>query len=273
MIESTTARAMAAAAVLLAGDRAARVLGRIGGLDAAAAREVAAGLLATRGEARAHAVAQLAAPLRAPRPPALERVHPTWRDAALAGEDPRVRAIVDGALEAAPDVKVWAERRAFASLRGMPAGGADRIHRAEDLAHARADALVLRLERAGVRQLAHATASAPEAELAALAQRLGARGRVFVEMARRVRELGDAAVSRLGPRRAAQARCAGVAVATDPHGFVAIGARALAPHVARGDLAWQLAQRLPIDVGRRVLAELLRWGGEGLHTVPGFEDL
>ncbi|MCB9564626.1 MAG: hypothetical protein H6708_29935 [Kofleriaceae bacterium] len=57
--------------------------------------------------------------------------------------------------------------------------------------------------------------------------------------------------------------------------MVAIGARALAPHVAAcgGDLPWQIAQRLPVSPGRRVLDELRAWAGAPLDEAPSWPEL
>src|SRR5690606_32208031 len=114
--------------------------------------------------APASELAAAAAQLRAPRPAGLAEVHPTWIEEALAGEDPRVRAIVAGG-DAAPEVRAWAERRVFGALRPMPLTGGDKMSAPADLARARGDWLTLRLERVGVRQLAHATSGAPAVEL------------------------------------------------------------------------------------------------------------
>jgi len=255
---SSRVSALALAAVQAAGEGAGALLARIAGADAAAARAEAARLLALPAEERA----ALAARLRAPRPTGVEHVHPEWLG-------PRPDARLDTA-------HVWADRLAFGALVAMPTGPVEQITGASDLPHARADWLTIRLERVGLRQLAHATAAAPKPELAALAARLGARGTAFVDAVARIVEQGDAAAAAaLGPRRAAVARCAGLRVAEDRLAFLALGARAVAPHVAAagGDVAWQLAQRLPRIPGERVLEELLEWRAAPIADAPPFAEL
>ncbi len=252
------------------------MLGRVGDALGAAARAEATRLLQASGNARALAVAEAVAPLRAARPPGLAQIHPEWIDACVAGEDARVHAIVVGGRGATAPVRTWLERRAFAELRPMPIGEVTRLRAVGDLAGARADWLALRLERLGLRQLAYATGGAPRAELAALAAHLGRRGPAFIEAATRIGAMTEsAAATRLGPRRAAQARVDGVKVAQDDLAFVAIGARAVAPYVAShgGDLPWQLAQRLPLAPGRRALAELLAWAAAPLAEAPAWDEI
>lgn len=254
---STRATALAIAAVWAAGDGAAALLARVAGADADAARGEVARLLALSGEQLAAETARL----RAPRPLGLEHVHPEWRGEPL---DTRTDA-----------AKVWADRRAFGGLVAMPVRHVEQVTIPADLPHARADWLTGRFERVGLLQLAHATAAAPKAELAALAARLAQRGKPFVEAVTRILELGDGATASLGPRRAAQARCAGIRPGDDRMAFLAIGARAVAPHAAAagGDLPWQIAQRLPRAAGERVLEELLAWAGAPLAETPPWTEL
>ena len=208
---------------------------------------------------------------RGSRPAGVELVHPEWRAAAL-GDDPRLRAILDGEIAVAPEVEVWVDRLVLGGFVDMPGDDAEGL---AALPRARPDWLVIRIERIGLRQLAHAIAGAPKEQLAALAARLGVRGKAFVETVRWVGELGDAATARLGPRRAAQARCDGVRIADDRLALIAIGARAAAPHVAAGGgaLARQLAQRLPILVGQRVLAELETWREAPIGETIAIEEI
>jgi hypothetical protein len=257
MTPSTRASALALAAVQAAGEAAPRVLARIAGAEGAAARAEAARLLARPAAERAVELARL----RAPRPPGLDEVHPDWRAEPVS-------------TRTAP-ARVWAERRAFGHLVAMPAAAAEQVASAAELPHARADWLIHRLERLGLRQLAHAVAVAPRPELAALAARLGARGKPFVEAIGRILELGDAAAGVLGPRRAAVARCAGLRVGDDAMALLAIGARAIAPHVAAagGDVARQIAQRLPRAPGERVLAELEGWAGAAVAEAPPWSEV
>lgn len=258
-MSSTFATALAVTAALGDADRAARILARIGGRDGVAAR---AAYTSVR-DASAEELAAIAARLRAPRPAGLDDVHPEW----LAPAPLRASSI--------PAVRTWLDRAVAGALVAMPAGEIGRITSPVDLARARPDWIALRLERVGLRQLAHATAGAERVELAALAARLGLRGPGYVEAIAKVRELGAAAAARFGPRRAAQARCEGVALSRDRLAFLAIGARAIAPHVASagGDLPRQIAQRLPRAPGRRALDELTAWGGEPLASAPVWDEI
>jgi len=263
-VSSSFATALAAAVALGGGDRAAAILARVGGRDGEDARRA----LAELGDASPAELAAIAASLRAPRPAGLDDVHPEWLGAPP--EDPRLRASRD------PAVRAWVDRTIAGALVAMPAGEVGRLTTPVDLARARPDWLALRLERLGLRQLAHATSGAERVELAALAARLGfLRGKAYVEAIAKVRELGDGAAARLGPRRAAQSRCDGVALARDRLGFFTIGARAIAPHVATagGDLAQQLAQRLPRAPGRRALDELRAWAHEPLASAPSWAEI
>lgn len=251
---SSRARSLALFAVWAAGDDAPALLARVAGPDADAARGEATRLLSLSPEALATETAQL----RAPRPPGLDHVHPDWRGSV---SETRTAA-----------ARVWAERHAFGHLVAMPVRHVEQVVEPADLPHARADWLIGRLDRVGLRQLAHATAAAPKPELAALAARLAQRGKPFIEAVARILELGDGAAAVLGPRRAAQARCAGIQPGADRMAFLAIGARAIAPHLT-GDLPWQLAQRLPRAPGERILAELLAWADHPLAEAPPWTEL
>jgi hypothetical protein len=255
---SSRATALALAAIGAAGADAPSLLARVAGPHAAAARAEATRLLALPPAA----LAAEAARVRAPRPPGLDRVHPDWLGS-LSETGP-------GSLS--ETARVWAERRAYGGLVAMPERQVEQVRVPEDLPYARADWLIARFERVGLRQLAHATATAPKAELAALAARLGPRGRAFVDGVKRILELGEGAADVLGPRRAAQARCAGVKVGEDPMAFLAIGARAIAPHLG-GDLPWQIAQRLPRAPGERVLAEMINWQNYSISESSPWTEL
>jgi hypothetical protein len=253
-VSTSRARSLALAAVGAAGDDAPALLARVAGPDAEAARAEATHLLALSPEALAAETARL----RAPRPPGLDHVHPDWRGAV---SETRTAA-----------ARVWAERLAFGQLVPMPTRHVEQVVSPADLPHARADWLIARLDRVGLRQVAHATAAAPKPELAALAARLAQRGKPFIEAVARILELGDGAAAVLGPRRAAQTRCAGIAVGTDRMAFLAIGARAIAPHLT-DDLPWQLAQRLPRAPGERILTELLAWSHHPAAEAPPWTEL
>jgi hypothetical protein len=73
----------------------------------------------------------------------------------------------------------------------------------------------------------------------------------------------------LGPTRGAIARCRGIAL--DELALVRIGARAIAPYVARRALARdQLIHRLPRDVGIVVGRELASHAGADLAQCPSW---
>ncbi len=257
-MSTSFATAVALAASLGGGDRAAAIVARIGGDAGAAARAA----LAELGDASAEELAAIAARLRAPRPAGLDDVHPEW-------------VMPPPAESSLPAARVWIERARYGALVPMPEGEMGRITSPVDLARARPDWLALRLERVGLRQLAHATSGAERVELAALAARLGLRGKAYVEAIARVRELGTDADARFGPRRAAQSRCSDVALSRDRLAFLAIGARAVAPHVADagGDLPWQIAQRLPRAPGERALAELRAWAHTPIASAPAWVEI
>jgi hypothetical protein len=264
LVDPPSPEDLALVAAQLAGRRAGALLARI-----PAARGEAERVLALDVDARARALAAR----RAPRPAHVEQVHPDWKRA-LPDDDPRPAAILAGA-PAGPAVRVWLERWAHGALVAMPPPLDGPLAGAADLPRARPDWLTLRLERIGLYQLAHATASAPAAAIAELAARLGLRGKAFVEAIQRIRKLGDDAPARFGPRRAAQVRCDRLDLANDRLVFMAVGARALAPHVAEvgGDLARQLAQRLPREPGLRVLAELIAWSWQRRDDAPAWAEI
>jgi hypothetical protein len=247
---TTEERAVAVAAVLACGARAIEVIARVG--DPAVATRCAAlarELLALDQAARAAELARLAAELGAPAPAHLRLVHPSWIEASLKGEPEHVRAIVAGATTPAPaPVVTYLRRRAFAHLVDMPD--------APPLGASSAQ-----LERAivalGRRRLALALRAAPQAAQAAVAARLGpAEGPALVaELA------AAAAADRAGVAEAVRSMHDLVA-GTAAHLLVRAGARVLAPALAAaGDLPRQLAQRLPLHLGRVLLDEVARASG------------
>jgi hypothetical protein len=184
-----------------------------------------------------------------PRPRGWRHVDPSWIDHALAGEDAAVRAIVVGDRDD-PTAR-WLARWFLGALVPMPSPGPATC--VDELPRLPARALARTLDAIGRRQLAHAIAPATPAEHATLAARLPW-GRALSGEIAAVRSLGDAAVAQLGRRTSALQRTADLAW-PDAIAPLLAGARAIAPSV-HGDLAAQIAQRLPHPIGVRVLAEL-----------------
>ncbi|HTJ44458.1 MAG TPA: hypothetical protein VL463_20280 [Kofleriaceae bacterium] len=227
------------------------MLERIGGAIGDEARALYASWTSLARVGRARKIAEAVFAVRAPSPLGLALVHREWIEAALAGEGVRVRAVIAGASAADPHVRAYLERRVLGRFVAMPRAWE---RTPETLGAAPPAWIEGAFVRAGLHQLAHAAIDQPRAAIASLASQLGDRAAAFVDAIARARTVGDAA---LGPRRAAIARSAGAALATDPHALFAIGARAFAPHLA-GDAPRQVAQRLPRGLGLRAQAELAR---------------
>ncbi len=224
-------RALAAAAQR-AGVEA--VLARIAGPIGEAAR-------AARGSRLERA--EWSASARAPVPPGLRGVHPTWIEHALAELPARAREAV--ARGGGDPVDVWLARWACAGVIELaPVREVTAVRSIDDVLALDAAALAAWLAAIGMDQLGFVAAAAGTEAQRALVARFGEPlARALVRVGRPPR------AGELGPLRAAVARCAGT---SDP---VAIGARALAPH-ALGH-AQALALRLPRPVGVTVRAELL----------------
>ncbi|MEZ4400078.1 MAG: hypothetical protein R3B06_08670 [Kofleriaceae bacterium] len=236
MTASVRAVALAQAARRLG---AVTALGRLDDRDAATA-----GVLAASAEALPTAA------LAAARPAGWRHCDRSWIDAALAPLDPTARAIVDSDRD--DPVARWLAARTLGHLAPMPTPGP--AITVDDLPRLSARALARVLVIVGRRQLAAALAQATVAEHAAAARQLA----WGVEFLREVAEVraDPAAVASLGGRRAAAARTAGLAW-TDPLAAAQAGARALASTVrGRGDLARQVAQRLPRPLGTAVAEAL-----------------
>ena len=217
-------RALAIAARVL-GDDAPAVLGRITGSIGVDARTAWASGVGS---------AAWAASARAPTPPGLRGVDPTWIEAALAQLPERARAAV--AAGGGNELDVWLARSACAELPPLPPTVSTRWPRgvAEVIALSGSE-LRTWIERVGADQLAAVMASA--GHQTAVTQRITTPPRAGA----------------LGPVRASIARCRGVAV--DELGLARIGARAIAPYFD-ALTARQLMVRLPRPVGLVVGAEL-----------------
>ena len=252
------ARALAVAAYRW-GDGA---LAAIAGPDGERARALVAAWRARGRAGEAEAATSAAAELAAPRPAGWPAIEASWLDAALADEPAVVRA---AALTDDGPGGRWCARWLFRELVPMPAStttsGSGSIALAaatpspRDLPRLPAPALAQALAWLGRRQLVHALGATMARELAALAA-APPWGRELLAEAPAVAALGDGAGLRLGPRRAALARATGL-TRGEPLAPLRLGARAIAAIVARhGDLAAQLAQRLPRPLGLALAAEL-----------------
>ena len=211
-----------------------RSLDRIGGPWGIAARAAARELEQASSSERARRLAAV----RAPMPPGLRGVHPSWIEHALADLPARARrALAEGPRDG---VDVWLVRWACSELPALPIHERCEVHRPEDLLLLASDALARWLERVGHDQLAYA-ASLAHAE------------------ARRRDELG--------PARSVIARCRG----GDP---AIIAARCLAPHLAGAPLvARQLAVKLPRERGLAVEHELAAHAADPLADAPTWTAL
>ncbi len=224
------AAALAAAGHALGPD-AGRVLARIAGPIGDEARALHCRRVASRERATWAAIA------RAPLPPGLRGIDPSWIEAALAGLPIAARAALAGG--SGDPTSVWLARWACAELPAMPAT-VERTGPPRTIAEAvtlPAAALVAWLHAVGADQLAFALAIAGEGALEKLARSsapLRAAATRIGEPPRR---------GALGLARAVIERCASGDV-------LEIGAHAIAPYVAAVPFAArQLALRLRRDRG------------------------
>ena len=209
-------------------DRAA-LLARIGGPLGAQARALLR---------RPDRVAWLAS-VRAPVPPGLRGIDPTWIEAALAALPARARVALGQGARTPLDV--WLARWATARFPTVPpADGRARPTTREDVVFLAAPQLRAWLEEVGADQLAYA--------LGDKASALGARMAAVLARIAHPPRAGE-----LGPRRAALARAN---LSLDATALIRIGARAIAPHL---DAAMRevLVHRLPRPLGLVVRAEIL----------------
>jgi hypothetical protein len=241
------------AAVLAVGARAPAVLRRMASAEALVAE--AERLLALPRDERIRAAVSEARALLADVPAGMARVHESWIEAGLAGEGEAVRRALAGGGGAPDAVRLWLRRRFLGQLVPMPEGEppADRPPQARELPLLAAPRLVAAFEIAGRRRLALALSAAGSGAAAALAARLGAEhGRALVEDVAR-------------PAAKEEVRAAVRELADLVAGDVALllfraGARSVAPALlaAGGDVARQLAQRLPRGRGLVLLDEVAR---------------
>ncbi|HEU0034770.1 MAG TPA: hypothetical protein VFQ53_29300 [Kofleriaceae bacterium] len=246
-------------------DRA--VLARLGGALGDGARRGQHELAAATSSERRTVRAKLVAAVRAPIPPGIRGVDPSWIEAGLAGLPERARR----ALAAGPrdPIDVWLVRRACAELPPLPALDARDAAPRElaDAIRCRADVLARWLVELGADQLALAVRGAGPDATRQVAARLGADGARLLAAAVRIDRPPRAGA--LGPPRAAIARCREL---PDRDPLARIGARALAPHVD-AVAARQLVVRLPRPRGLAILGELVAHARTPLDHAPAWAAL
>jgi hypothetical protein len=224
--------------------------------------------------ARAAVIAALTALVRAPVPAGIERIHPDWvrerleREpsavvrAVAAGLPGAVREVAGAVLRARgddplPDREADAEapgavplqRVTFAGLVPLAGPGGPATPLARELAALAPEALARAIAARGAETLGQSLRGAPAAVVARAAASVGdALAPVLLEAAR--------AAGHAAARDRARALVAAAGVAAAGEGALAIGIRALAALLAdEGEAAvMAVAQRLPIALGRRLLA-------------------
>lgn len=231
------------------------VLARIGGPIGDSARIALDRLAALTVEARREKRRAWATAARAPVPPGLRGVDPSWIEAALDELPASARdALASGATT---ETEVWLARWACAAIPPMRAIDPAITHprRNADLVRLGPTALHAWLEDIGADQLAFALGPHAAAATVVFGERL------VVAAARIGKAPRDGA---LGQRRAAIDRAR---VDADPLALLRIGARALAPHtdplVRR-----QLVLRLPRPIGLAVGRELRVHAGDPVEDAP-----
>jgi len=245
-------RALVLVSVLRAGVDAPGLLERgPGGPDCVGA---ARALLALPARVRAERLAALAWRLFAPLPPGLSEVHPSWIEAATAGEPAYLVAAARHG--GPPGLTIYLRRRILGQLVAMPQGPprARALLDLDDLPRLSFAALERLVETLGRRRVVAAFGVAGPPAIAQLAARLGEPwGSELVIEARRLhrhdREEGQRALLQMAElaRRAQHGRTL----------VLRAGAGRLAPALFEwgGDLLGQVAQRLPFLTGRMLLEE------------------
>jgi hypothetical protein len=179
--------------------------------------------------------AALLAAARAPLPPGVRGVHPSWIEAALAELPERAR--VAFAAGGGDPVDVWLVRWACAELPPLPA----------------------------VREVAAPRAIEDVIAMARLDAWLAGVGRAQLVYAASLAQPGAPRRDELGPARAVIGRCRG----GDPH---LVGARAIAPYGC-ALAARQIAVRLTRPLGLAVEAELLAHARDPIEHAPRWAAL
>jgi len=224
---------------------------------------------------RADFLARVIGATRRAMPEGLERIHPEWLEHALGGVPRSIaEAIVagDGGGERRDDdrsipgpIMWWLRQHVFASLVDMPVepcpGPA--VMGVGDLPGLPGATLGRVLGRIGALQLAWALFAAGPGALVEVAQASGSTGGELLQAADLLARLIDEDSERdpavwLGPARDAQGRVGDLVDRGPLDGtmLASVGCRALAPLVVEhgGDLARQIAQRMPHAIGVQALA-------------------
>jgi len=239
------------------------VLERIGGPIGEAARDAAGELAALPPSDARGWRTRLVAAVRAPVPPGIRGVDPTWIEAGLVGLPARARMAVSGPRD---PVDVWLARWACAAIPPLPAidHALEIPGSIEDAIRLSAGALVEWLAEVAADQLAHALSSQPAA-LGAIARITGDR---VLAAADRIPHPPRAGA--LGPIRDAIVRCR--AEATGRELLLRIGARAIGPHTDPMTRR-QLAVRLPRPLGLTLADEMLAHATTPLDRAPTWAAL
>ncbi|HUJ62763.1 MAG TPA: hypothetical protein VLX92_29880 [Kofleriaceae bacterium] len=264
---------MIAHALALACDDPA-VLARLGGPLGAEARAAARELAALpRGDR-----ARLAAIARAPVPQGLRGAHGSWIEAALAELPARARAAVAaGGGDAVDGGGLSAGGSGAEGRRGsVDGGGLSAAGSGAEGRRGSIDTWLARWACAAIPPLPPVRDRAPRSldDVVALPGDrllawLGAVGRAQRAYAISLAAPGAVRRDELGAARAVIARCR-------PEGSsdLAIGARAIAPHVAASPIAArQLAVRLPRELGLAIEAELLAHASDPIEHAPRWTAL
>jgi hypothetical protein len=217
------AEALAAAVSSTEGASLAPVLARIGGPLGEQARELVRARSAAAEAERRPLRGRWIVAARAPLPPGMRAIHPSWIEAALSGVPGRARAVLSGSAPATPSpldgqIDVWLARWACASFPAMPPVD-DSLVRPRvpaEIARMSAAAAMAWLAEVGADQVAFAVGDAVSQFGP---QVIAAAGRIT--KAPRVNELG--------PRRDAIERAHVDAPAWRQ--LHVIGARTIAPHI------------------------------------------
>ncbi|HEV7556107.1 MAG TPA: hypothetical protein VGO00_11655 [Kofleriaceae bacterium] len=248
---------MIAAAAHVLGDDMAGVLARLGGPIGIEARAAPPSTKLLR--------ASWASQGRVPVPGGFRGVDPSWIEAGLDGLPSQAREAV--ASGGGSPARVWLARWACARIVSLPQAVDGEVSSLASALCLPGPRLRDWLDRIGADQLAMAlSAAGPEA----MASGVRVAGERLAIAASRIDV--PPRVGALGPVRAAIERCRGIAL--DDIAFARIGARAIAPYVARRALAReQTMLRLPRGLGLIVGAELANHAADPIERSPSWAAL
>jgi hypothetical protein len=247
--QATWARAIAAS-IALAFDDA--TLARIAGPLVNAVRgQLDEWAAAPTRDARAERIAHEVAALRAPVPPNWEHVHRDWIEHGLAWDPDAAVAWADPATGVTDAVSAWRLRGTTAAWVALPPIVDRDITVPADLASSSRDTLLAWLHACGLGVIAHVALDAGIEAVARLAAARGDGGSALVAVATTLRGSPGLRGQMGSTRRLAST---GIDLAGDP---AAIGARVATPHLiaAGGDVAWQVALRLPRKISAAIVED------------------